>query len=106
MFAGFPADFIFSHPVNLVLLNDFEVFMEKKKAIMMHMEKSMSNPVPFFFLTSLIGCLMAIACSLFSLSLFLFLFFNFRFQFFSRFLVGCSSQSFMLVCWISIFQLL
>lgn len=32
MFASFPADLIFSHPINLVLLNDFEVFVEKKKS--------------------------------------------------------------------------
>lgn len=30
MFESFPADFIFSHRINLVLLNYCEVFMEKK----------------------------------------------------------------------------
>lgn len=31
MFESFPADFIFSHPINLVLLNYCEVCMEKKQ---------------------------------------------------------------------------
>lgn len=31
MFVRLPDDFFFSQPINLVLLNDFDVFMEKKK---------------------------------------------------------------------------
>lgn len=85
MFASFPADLIFSHPINLVLLNDFEVFVGKKKAIMMHMEKSMSNPVlfglVFFYKFNQLfngNCTQLVLALSFSFSLF----FNFRFQFF------------------------
>jgi len=72
VFAVSPADFFFSHPINLVLLNGFDVFMEKKHNNDAHGEISELTQFPLVLFTSLISCLMAIACSLFSRSLSLF----------------------------------
>lgn len=70
------------------------------------MEKLMSNPFPFvvfFFVICKFNHLSIMAIA-HSLSLLSFSFFNFRFFF--LFLVLCSPWSFMLVYWISVFQLL
>lgn len=93
MFASFPADCFFSHPINLVLLNGFDVFMEKKKSNNdAHGEINELTQFPLVFFTSLIS-LMAIAHSLFSLSLFL-LILDFNF-FLTFWLVALHSHS----CW-------
>lgn len=110
VFASFPNDFFFSHPLDLVLLSAFDVFMRKKptntkikKDVDGEFTELTQLPLGLFRFRSLTSCLMAIAHSLFWLSLFLS--FNFRFLFFPHLLVGFSPQSFTLVCWISVFQL-
>lgn len=53
MFGSFPADSFFSHPINLVLLNGFDVFMEQKKKKSnndVHGKISELTQLPLFFL--------------------------------------------------------
>lgn len=49
MFVTFLDDFVFSQPINLIILNDFDVFMEKKSSNDAHGEINDLTHFPLVF---------------------------------------------------------